>query len=295
MTAAESQAGTFTYAQARAAGYSRGQIADRVAAKAWRRVQPRTFRVCGAPRNWQGRVHEAIGDNKELVASYRTSAAGHGLERVAAYELIEVTRPGLGKPRREGGVLVHRSRALLDVDVTTIDGLRFTTGERTLIDLAAVLANVELLAAIDDAIGRRIADRTLLHQRGIALTPGRRGVKTLVRATGPGAEAEFRSWLERQAAQVFATGSLPPPRFNHELKIGRGRTAFADAWWPPDLVVELNGLRFHDLTALRGRDSHRNNDLTIDGYRVLVFTYVDIATRPSYVVATIRRALAAAA
>ena len=58
---------------------------------------------------------------------------------------------------------------------------------------------------------------------------------------------------------------------------------------------ELNGLRFHDLVDSRRNDSRRNNDLTVAGYRVLVFTYLDIITRPDYVVGTIRRALASAA
>lgn len=291
---AEHHDGVITYAQALAAGYSPQQIKDRVTAGAWDRMQPRTFRIRGAPNSWKARVRAAIADNEHLVASHGTSAALLDLERAACYTPIEVTRPGPGRPRRYGDVLVHRSRTMEAIDLTTRGGVRCTTGERTLIDLARRQAPVEVLATLDDAIGRRVADREVLFRRSTALVRGRKGVTTIVHATAPGAEAAFRSWLERTASAVFSAAGLPPARFNHELRIAT-RTAFADVWWPPDLVVELNGLRFHDLLDARRRDSRRNNDLTIGRYRVLVFTYADIVNRPNYVVATIRRALAAVA
>ena len=216
---------------------------------------------------------------------------------MATYDAIHVTRPGTGRPRRRGDVIVHTARGLVAQDVKIVDGLRCSSGERTIIDLATGrVANVDVLAMLDDAVGRRIADRQLIHSRAVALACGRgAGVATIARATAPGAEADFRSWLERTSASVFAVAGLPPARFNHEIRVAGRRTAFADAWWPPDIVVELNGLRFHDLVDSRRNDSRRNNDLTVAGYRVLVFTYLDIITRPDYVVATIRRALASAA
>ena len=283
MAIAEGQHGVFTYAQARAAGYDRKQIMARVQGGVWVQVQPRTFRVRGAPTGWRVSIREALADNPHLMASRQTAAALHGLERVATYDAIHVTRPGTGRPRRRGDVIVHTARGLVAQDVKIVDGLRCSSGERTIIDLATGrVANVDVLAMLDDAVGRRIADRQLhplaRSRACLRARPGRRHDRTSDSAwRGSGlpllAGADFRVGLRG--------GGLPPARFNHEIRVAGRRTAFADAWWPPDIVVELNGLRFHDLVDSRRNDSRRNNDLTVAGYRVLVFTYLDIITRPT--------------
>jgi hypothetical protein len=111
------------------------------------------------------------------------------------------------------------------------------TGERLLVELASRTERAELIALVDDAVCGRVTTRTRLYQRATALHRGRRGVGLLIWLTAPGAEGEFRSWLERQAARVLALGGLAAPEWNVVLHDGRGRIGVVDAvyrplaWW----------------------------------------------------------------
>jgi very-short-patch-repair endonuclease len=58
-----------------------------------------------------------------------------------------------------------------------------------------------------------------------------------------------------------------------------------------DVVVELLGYRWHRDKAQLTRDAERTNRLTLDGRRVLQFTYSMVATDPVQVLADLTEAL----
>lgn len=98
------------------------------------------------------------------------------------------------------------------------------------------------------------------------------GVLDIILATAPGAEATFRSWLERQASRAFRRLGVPQPAWNVPLDDAKGRIGIVDCLWDCDLVVEFEGLRFHTTPAQRRRDASRFNRLARRG-PVLRYTW----------------------
>jgi hypothetical protein len=177
--------------------------------------------------------------------------------------------------------------------VTEVRGLRCTTGSRTLIDLAARLPRERLIAAVDSAICAGIAHRGNLHDRAVALQPGRRGVQHIVAVTAPGAEGIFWSSFERGFGTLVAGSDLPTPSYNARVE-HNGRTFVVDALWP-GVVVELEGLQFHSTPDQRRRDDERRNALAEQHLIVLVFAWAQLVESPGEVLSTVRAALAGGA
>jgi very-short-patch-repair endonuclease len=65
------------------------------------------------------------------------------------------------------------------------------------------------------------------------------------------------------------------------------------AWPSRKLAVEADGREPHDAPDALYRDRSRQNDLVLAGWTVLRFTWSDVRHRPAWVVAQVRRALAA--
>ena len=61
------------------------------------------------------------------------------------------------------------------------------------------------------------------------------------------------------------------------------------------VVVEVDGFAYHADAKQFALDRRRDAALVAMGYRVLRFTWVDVVTRPAYVVEMVRRALALSA
>ena len=180
---------------------------------------------------------------------------------------------------------------LPDEDVTTVAGVRCTTGPRTLIDLAGRFSASARIELVDAAIGAGIVTRPRLYERATALRNGRAGVGTIVEITAPDAEGVFRSTLERRFSRGVRRAGLPRPEVNRPLRL-HGRLYVPDALWPSHgLVTELHGLRFHSTPAQRGRDDERLNAFTELGLRVLVFSWQQVLDDFGAVAATLRRAL----
>ena len=59
------------------------------------------------------------------------------------------------------------------------------------------------------------------------------------------------------------------------------------------LAIEIDGYAYHSGDEQFQRDRTRQNALIAAGWRILRFTWADINDRPDYVVAQIRRLLAA--
>lgn len=284
--------GLFTIAHARACGVDDRMRRRMEAAGAIERVHPRVFRFTGSGWTWEARQVAAV-----LACGSGATASHAGAARLLGLPVPsgrpEVTVATRGYPRLDG-VRVHRTRALDPGDVTRAHGVACTTGSRTLIDLAGRLTPERRIALVDEAICAGAASRANLHARAVALAPGRRGVATLADVTRPGAEGAFWSRLERRFGAGIRAAGLPSPEYNSPIRI-RGRLRYVDALWRRWLVVvELHGLRFHDAPAQRRADSERQNELTLAGYRCLVFTWQDVFADMPRVAATVANALGVA-
>ena len=151
--AAESQAGYFTAAQARQAGYSQRQLTFYVHAGRFQRVHRGIYRLAQYP----GGPHEDL-----YVAQLRcgpSSAISHD-SALAYYELsdalpgrIHVTMPRTAS-HRQPQLQIHTGRLHAD-DVRRAGGLRITTVSRTVADVAASgLADELVIQAVREAIER---------------------------------------------------------------------------------------------------------------------------------------------
>src|SRR5438270_6154411 len=97
--------GTIDRGEAIAAGHSRGSLQQRVNSGRYNRVQPRVYRVAGAPVTYEQQLLEAC-KTTGGVASHRAAAALWGLDTPPGTVEVSVSRTRCPRPR---GVVLHRS------------------------------------------------------------------------------------------------------------------------------------------------------------------------------------------
>lgn len=197
---------------------------------------------------------------------------------------IEVTAP-IGGAQFVGGVLLHRSRTLTG-HVVTRRGIRVTTLERTIADLADVLPAAQLRRAAQQA-------EFLRATIGPAGDPwrhanGRRGAPLL--RTLPLLRARVgMTWseLEARMLRLCRAAGLPEPESNR--RIAGIRVDFV--WHSERLVVETDGGQAHLTATAFEEDRRRDVELMLAGWRVARFTWAAIAHEPALVADRLGRLL----
>jgi len=163
--AADARAGYFTASQAAEAGYSRSLLAHHAASGNLERVDHGIYRLRRFPES----SHADL-----VVASLRTgeaSAVSHdsalvlwGLSDVLPSQ-VHVTVPRTASRRRPG--LKLHTGALSDDDVTEREGVRVTSVERTIADVArSGLSDDLILQAIGEALDRGLTTHARLEHLG---------------------------------------------------------------------------------------------------------------------------------
>jgi very-short-patch-repair endonuclease len=184
--------------------------------------------------------------------------------------------------RRPVGVVVHRRAALVQKDVSRVDGIPVTNPLSTLIDIATELDRGRLEAAINEADKRDLTNPEQLRSALEDLSP-RPGItmlrKTLDRRTFTLTDSE----LERQFLILARAANLPTPETGHYLNGFK-----VDFYWPQlGLVVETDGLRYHRTPAQQARDRVRDQVHTAAGLTCLRFTRAQVGFEPNYVQTTL--------
>jgi very-short-patch-repair endonuclease len=140
---------------------------------------------------------------------------------------IDVALP---KKRRDEPQLRFHRLSLADNEVTRRDGLRVTTIERTLLDIAATGADIRNLA--NEAIAKKLTTQKKLMALA-ATHKGERGAPALRNVAG---EAHTRSKLERRFLRFLSDNGFPPPLTNEKLG-----PFTVDCYWPEyQLVIEVD-------------------------------------------------------
>ena len=118
--------------------------------------------------------------------------------------------------------------------------------------------------------------------------PRHRGAAALKAAirTDP---ALTRSEAERRLLELVRAARLPKPEANARLLGWEVDLVWRDA----RLVVEVDGYAFHSSRSSFERDRRKDAELIAAGYRVLRFTWRQIADEPAAVIAILAAALAA--
>jgi len=200
---------------------------------------------------------------------------------------IHVSVPRRGGRERRQGLVVHRSRTLPDDELTIRDSIPVTTPERTILDLAAVVPRRRLERAIDEAEYLRLCTTTRLRaiverHRGRA---GTRLLREVLGAHEPGS-TRTRTDLEERFLALCREHGLPQPLVNAPLL-----SLTVDFFWPPAVVVEVDGGQAHRTRRAFQDDRDRDSLLAAHGYHVIRFTWWDVESRPAVVADRVRRVL----
>ncbi len=256
---------------------SKDQLWYRVKKGLWTQVFPNVFAPAAATLDptllrqaallWAG--HDA-------ALSHRSAGTVFGLDAVVEVG-PELAVPAKRNPRTKG-VIVHRLD--IDDDIVVYAGVRCTGVVRTLLDLATVLDEDALEAAIDSA--RRLHGTSLAALN--ARDPAGRLRRVLQRFDSTPAE----SLLEVKVARLVRTAKLPPPVTQLWVTIFGRRYRLDFAWPEQRLALECDGRAFHEFE----RDRQRLRDLAAAGWTVLPVTWRDVHERWNEIEAQLRVTLA---
>jgi very-short-patch-repair endonuclease len=268
---ASRQKGIVTREQLLIAGFSSTVIAARVRSGGLIPIHPGIYLV------GHRAVHPLAYETAALFAcrphallSHHTAARLRGMPAPPSND-IHVTV--VGRDRRSlSGVAVHSLAAIESFEFTRHDGLPITSPSMTLLDLAGTIELPALIAALNEArVQRLVTDRAL--RATLEAHPTRRGARALRRLLeterGP---TVTRSKAERVALRVLRDHDLEPDESN--ARIGPYRVDFL--YRRERLVVEIDGLRYHNTPKRFVDDRRRTAYLASRNFQVFPLTWHDI-------------------
>jgi very-short-patch-repair endonuclease len=284
---AAKQHGVVTAGQARAAGLTNHSIRHRIRTGRWRAIHRGVYAIAGVPSTAEQRIIAAVLAYGPIAVAASLSAAWLlGLLERPREAVCLVLPAGQHRKRIRGTQLMQV--ALTKSDVRTIKGIRCTAPERTIVDLAAVLSERALEAALDDAVQLGLTTvpkvRRYIRERNLGHRPGMKVLRRLLEDRTAGVPQKE---LEKLFLRKLRAAGLPDVIRQHPCG-----TRFIDVAYPDaKLAIELDGLRDHFSADAFKKDRRRQNEIVLAGYTVLRFTWEDVRDRWPTVEATIRRAL----
>jgi very-short-patch-repair endonuclease len=273
--------GVITLAQARSVGLSDQAVRRRVASGLWRRCSAGVFFVDDRPFTDAARVRAAVwGYGPRATATGVTAAWWLGVTKFAP-DIVEVTMPKSCHGRSRRGSRLRR-RNLMPADIVEHNGLRVTSLPLTVIEAAVKLRGGAKL--MDSALQRHVELRALwaahLRNKGRHGSPAAR---RLLQAADDGA----RSAAERLLIQLLKTAGITGWKANYPVAGYK-----VDVGFPARKVaLEADGLAFHSDSDDFHNDRVRQNAITLSGWQVLRFTWLDLIEYPDRVINEIKRAI----
>ncbi len=288
---ATQQGGVIRRDQATEAGFTKNQIDWRVSSGEWKLATKGGYRLIEMPgRLSLLRAAAAVLPN--ATVSHYSAAAFHALPSVSLEE-VSVTVPSK-TTHAFPGVRVFRNDDLHDGHLSTIRGLRTTTLERTIVDLAATLSPRHLEYVVDDQLADRrcrIVDlRSVLDSVARRGKPGVGAMRTIL--DDRSAVDENRTQLERAGNALLAEGGFVGFHNEYPIPWAPGRR-FDVAFPAQRIAIEWDSERWHTQKQAFQTDRERDRLAIEHGWRVLRFTWRDLHDNPDSVIETIRVVLAA--
>lgn len=281
-----------TRRQASAIGLDRNAIGRRIRSGRLVEPVPGVLAVAGIEWTWEARLAAALlCGGRGAAVSHRAAAKLH---RLNGFDRAPVEISARRPRNRFGDEIVHLSRDLGPVDVTRVGWFAVTTVARTLLDLAPMIGRRTLTRTFDDARRRDLVTTEQLRQRLAALRrKGRPGVAITESVLDVEGDAVvLGSTLERMFLELLDQWGLPRPERQVSVLRPDGTRARLDlAYLERRVAIELDGHGSHATRTERAYDSARQNDIVLDGWLVLRFTYEQVRHEPEFVVRTVRRAL----
>lgn len=285
---AAKQHGAFDHAQAIRAGISTDAIRHRCVSGRWFVPHRGVYVIAGAPpRREQDVLAAVLAYGAKAAASHTDSGWLLGLVS-SANGPVDVMMPYAQHREHRRGVRTHQA-LLIASDVRTVSNIRVTAPNRTIVDLAGVLRQDDLEAALDAAILSRLTTAARLQryvqERNL---DHKRGAKRLADLLVDRLDGAMQLALERMFHRKLARSRLPKPR--RQFPVNGRKIDFA---YPETrIAIELDGLARHATGAVFRDDRRRQNMLVLAGWLPLRFTYADVDEAWPDVEATIAQALA---
>ncbi len=259
--------------QLREAGLDRHAALRRARTGHLHRVYPGVYAVGHrvlTPQGW--RMAAVLAGGPRTVLSHRPAGAEWGIRHWSGGPAITVRTD-----RRMADIEIHRNRLPPD-EITVLDGIPITTVPRTLLDLATVLDEHDLLTAIGEAEKRRLSDSLSLPDL-LERHRGERGtarLRSAMERVGYGVPIQA---LEEAFARFVADRGLPPPELNAHLWLGDRFVSPDCLWRDRRLIVELHSIRHHGTGPAISRDAARDRRLLLAGWRVIHVTWAQLHDR----------------
>ncbi|BBX92169.1 DUF559 domain-containing protein [Mycolicibacterium boenickei] len=273
--------GVITRAQALSAGLSDDAISRRVRSGHWLRCAPGVFFVDDRPFTDAARVRSAVWSyGPTATASGLAAAWWHGVTRYPP-ECVEVTVPKVSNHRKREGIRVRR-RDLLSPDIVERNGLQVTALPLSVIEAATRRGGGAAL--MDRALQRHVELKQLwdahLRNKGRHGSPAAR---ILLLSAADGARSE----AERLLLKLLRRNKITGWKANHPVAGYKIDVVFPAA----RLAIEVDGWAFHSDADDFENDRNRQNIISLHGYQILRFTWLDLTEYPDRVLAEIRNAL----
>jgi hypothetical protein len=255
-------------------GFDRFAIARRVRAGRLHAIHRGVYAVGHTKLTPQGfRMAAVLAGGPGAALSHRPAGAEWGIRRWGG--LPSVTTP---KWRRSTKRIKFHCNSLPPDEITVLDGIPITTVSRTLLDLATVLDEHDLLTALGEAEKQELGDPLslpdlLVRHRGERGTARLRGALEKV---GYGVPIKA---LEEAFARFVAERRLPPPELNAHLRVGDRFVSPDCLWRERRLIVELHSARHHGTGVAIARDAGRDRRLLLAEWRVIHVTWAQLHDR----------------
>jgi hypothetical protein len=299
MELAERQHSLFTHEQALAVGFSPAAIRHRLGTGRWEQIAVHVYRAAGSARTWEQRLLGLVfAAGPEAAASHRSAAALLGIPGFERRGPVEVTTP---RPRRyrSVGEVVHRWRPFPPHHLTVVEGIVTTRVPRTLCDLAGVLHPSKTERAIDNCLAMAVATPGTLQATFLDLASrGRKGTALMRQLLAERTEGYIApaSELEARFRDLVRNAGLPEPvrqldAGDDDAWIGRIDVAYPSS----RLLIELDSALHHSSKLDREADDARDRRLQGGGWKVVRFTWKELAERPDWVLSELGRLLGSAA
>lgn len=247
-------------------------------------VLPKVVGLSGVPFSWKRRAQALLLNlGAESWLSHKSAAVLHQLRGSKESDVIEAT-VRYGRSVRVDGtpwVRVHRSRLPVGSDVATVDGLRATSVERTLLDLATTGATGWSSDTVSDALRKNFTtwERLRATADGPGHVVGRHRLDRVLASLDP-ATANARSKPEWEIRQILIAHGLPEPVLNHEIQTDGGALRFEiDLAWPDYLVgFEYDSDEHHSTPSEIRRDRLRHRRIQQLGWDLRHLSSSDFRT-----------------
>lgn len=271
--------GVITLDEARAAGLSATMISDRVWARRWLRVAPRTYLVAGHRGSDEVRARAAESTTGEVLHGVSVDW-WHGMLDELGPE-VHVTVPRAGNPRPRTGVRVRR-RNRSARDMVVLRDVWVTAPALSVLEAAVVVGRGSVL--LDRMLQRGVRLDALLcaHQRNAGRTRARSAGRLLTAASDrAGSEAE------RVLLRIIRRAHIPGVHVGYPVHGYELNVAFPSA----RVAVEVDGWASHHDVQRFASDRVRQNVLTGLGWTVLRYTWHQLNGEPGRVRAEITAAV----